>query len=264
MNALAGNDFLMETWKHKFLLKESKWVYIPSEEMIKYGSALHLYIKKNWIFPLYYYHLRNGGHVSAAKLHKNNDFFCLIDIKGFFESTSQSRVTRELKKIMPYEKARQIAKLSTVRLPNAVPHKFSVPYGYPQSPILATLCLQNSYAGSVIDSFHRAGIVTVSVYMDDIILSSRNLAILNQHFDLLCDALRKSRYELNLSKTQNPAKNISVFNLELGHQHLKVESKRMILFIQAFAQSRNKHERKSIAKYVSMVNPSQAQRHFPK
>ncbi|MFQ9381252.1 MAG: reverse transcriptase domain-containing protein [Escherichia coli] len=118
----------------------------------------------------------------------------------FFESTSQSRVTRELKEIIPYDKARHIAKLSTVRLPNAVRHKFAVPYGYPQSPVLATLCLQNSHAGTVIDSFYRSGIVTVSVYMDDIILSSKDLAILNQHFEILCEALRKSRYEINVSK----------------------------------------------------------------
>ncbi|EPU0993430.1 reverse transcriptase domain-containing protein [Cronobacter universalis] len=254
----------MEKWKHKFLLKENKWVHIPSEEMIKYGSALHRYIRKNWRFPLYYYHLRNGGHVAAARLHKRNNYFCLIDIKGFFESTSQSRVTRELKKIIPYDKARLIAKLSTVRLPNAVGHKFAVPYGYPQSPVLATLCLQNSYAGNVIDSFHRSGCVTVSVYMDDIILSCKSLVTLNQHFDVLCKALRKSRYELNASKTQSPAAKISVFNLELGHQHLKVESERMMLFIQAFAKSGNEHERKSIAKYVNTVNASQARHHFPK
>ncbi|WP_234084579.1 MULTISPECIES: reverse transcriptase domain-containing protein [Enterobacter] len=254
----------METWKHKFLLKKNKWVHIPSDEMLKYGSALHIFLRKNWKFPLYYYHLRNGGHVTAAKLHKNNEFFCLIDIKGFFESTTQSRVTRELKKVVPYQEARKIAKLSTVRLPNAVTHKFAVPYGYPQSPVLATLCLQNSYAGSVIDSLYRSGIVTVSVYMDDIILSSKDLAILNQHFELLCGALRKSRYEINLSKTQSPTTKISVFNLELGHRHLKVESARMILFIQAFAKTRNKHEKKSIAKYVHTVNPDQAERHFPK
>lgn len=100
--------------------------------------------------------------------------------------------------------------------------------------------------------------------MDDIILSCKSLVVLNQHFDVLCKALRKSRYELNLSKTQSPAAKISVFNLELGHQHLKVESERMMLFIQAFAKSGNEHERKSIAKYVNTVNASQARQHFPK
>ncbi|ENJ8957932.1 reverse transcriptase [Salmonella enterica] len=100
--------------------------------------------------------------------------------------------------------------------------------------------------------------------MDDIILSSKDLATLNQHYEILCEALRKSRYEINIVKTQKPATKISVFNLELGHRHLKVESGRMVLFIQAFAKSRNKHEKKSIAKYVHTVNPDQAERHFPK
>lgn len=254
----------MEVWTHKFLLKKNKWVHIPSAEMIKYGSALHRFIRRNWTFPLYYYHLRSGGHVAAAKLHKKNSFFSLIDIKGFFESTSQSRVTRELKKIMPYGKARQLAKLSTVRLPNAVTHKFAVPYGFPQSPILATLCLHNSYAGILLDSFYKSGNVTVSVYMDDIILSCNNLISLNQHFDLLCSALRKSRYDVNILKTQAPAEKILVFNLELGCQHLKVKPERMIQFIQAFAKSENEDERKAIAEYVKTVNSMQSNRHFPK
>ncbi|WP_252403951.1 reverse transcriptase domain-containing protein, partial [Escherichia coli] len=77
-----------------------------------------------------------------------------------------------------------------------------------QAPDLSTHCLQNSHAGTVIESFYRSGIVTVSVYMDDIILSSKDLAILNQHFEILCEALRKSRYEINVSKTQKPATKI--------------------------------------------------------
>ncbi|EAN0285398.1 reverse transcriptase, partial [Salmonella enterica] len=47
--------------------------------------------------------------------------------------------------------------------------------------------------------------------MDDIILSSKDLATLNQHFEILCEALRKSRYEINIVKTQKPATKISVF-----------------------------------------------------
>ncbi|WP_145954126.1 hypothetical protein [Kosakonia radicincitans] len=140
----------MDMWKHKFEIKKDRWVYVPSDEMYRYGKRLHRFIIGKWRAPLYYYHMRDGGHLAAARIHFKSEYFALVDIRNFFESTSQSRVTRELKTIFPYEDARKIAKISTVRIPKSEDKKFSLPYGFPQSPILATLCLHNSYAGQVI------------------------------------------------------------------------------------------------------------------
>ncbi|ARD63473.1 reverse transcriptase [Kosakonia radicincitans DSM 16656] len=100
--------------------------------------------------------------------------------------------------------------------------------------------------------------------MDDIILSSKDLVILNDNFKTLCEALQKSRYEVNEVKTSPPAKVVTVFNLNLSHNNLRVTSKRLVEFLQAYAQSKNKHERKGIAAYIRSVNPDQANRHFPK
>lgn len=254
----------MEAWKHKFELKQGQWVYVPTSEMSRYGKRLHKFIVGKWKAPLYYYHMRDGGHVAAARMHLKNEYFALIDIRHFFESTSQSRVTRELKTIFPYEEARKIAKISTVRVPNTNKKKFSIPYGFPQSPILATLCLHHSYAGRVLEGLYKSGRMRVSVYMDDIILSSSDAKALTNGFNALCEALKKSRYEVNDVKTQQPSKAITVFNLELSHKHLRVTAKRLVEFLQAYAQSEDEHEREGIAAYVSSVNPSQANRHFPK
>jgi hypothetical protein len=254
----------MEMWKHKFEIKKDRWVYVPSKEMIHFGRYLHKFLRRKWKSPLYYYHMRDGGHVAAAKLHVSNKYFSLIDIRNFFDSTSQSRVTRELKTIIPYEDARKVAKISTVRTPYGKEKKFAVPYGFPQSPILATLCLHNSYAGGVINRINKSGLVRVSVYMDDIILSGENAEIVQNEFNELCEALKKSRYEVNELKTQPVSEKISVFNLELSHDQLKVASKRMVQFIQAYAQSENEYERQGIAAYVYNVNPRQALLHFPR
>ncbi|WP_162475321.1 reverse transcriptase domain-containing protein [Candidatus Erwinia dacicola] len=253
----------MEMWKHKFEVKKNRWVHVPTKEMSLFGKKLHQIIRKKWKAPNYYYHLRNGGHVTAAKIHLGNDYFSLIDISNFFESTSQSRVTRELKTIIPYEQAREIAKISTVRVPNSKEKKFSIPYGYPQSPILASLCLHNSYAGGILDAINKSGDVIVSVYMDDIIFSSKTLEAINQAFDLFSNALVKSRYKVNTAKTQRPSKLLSVFNLELSSNYLKVSSVRMVQFIKAYIESDNHFEQEGIAAYVHSVNPDQANRHFP-
>jgi len=253
----------MEAWKHKFEIKKDRWVHVPSKDMVIFGKKLHKFIRRKWNPPFYYYHLRNGGHVIAAKNHKHNDFFSAIDISNFFESTSQSRVTRELKTILPYNQAREVAKISTVRVPGSKDKKFSIPYGYPQSPILASFCLRNSYVGNVLDSINKGGLILVSVYMDDIVLSSKDLNVLNDAFNLICNALKKSHYQINIDKTQPPSEKIRVFNLELSHDQIKVCSDRLIQFIQAYAKTQNEFERKGIAAYIRSVNPQQANLHFP-
>ena len=252
----------VEIWKHKFEIKKGRWVHVPSKEMYLAGRKIHNFILKRWRPYFYYYHMRNGGHVLASKIHLENNYFALIDISNFFECTSQSRVTRELKTLLPYNKAREIAKLSTVRVPKSDPKKFSVPYGFPQSPILATLCLNNSYAGNLIETLRCEYNLTVSVYMDDIIISCNDYDLLCYCYERINFSLIKSNYSLNLAKSQQPSREIEVFNLRLSHNDLAVTSKRMVYFIKSYSESENDFEREGIAAYVRSVNSTQANKHF--
>jgi len=256
--------FTMEMWKHKFELKKDRWVYVPTREIANLGKKIHQYLMFKWNTPLHFYHLRDGGHVAAAKLHTGNKFFALIDIQDFFNCTTQSRVTRELKKFIPYAEARKLAKLSTVIIPNIQPVRRAIPYGFPQSPILATLCFNNSHAGGVISSIIKSGQVRISVYMDDIIISGNDVAVLNQEFEKVLTALVKSKYEINEKKKKLPSLEIKVFNMLLSHNSLRVAPERMIAFVQAYAKSESDDERGGIARYVYSVNEQQARRHFPK
>lgn len=254
----------MEMWEHKFELKKDRWVYVPTPEVAKLGKKIHQYLRFKWNVPLYFYHFRDGGHVAATKLHTRSKFFALIDIKNFFNCTTQSRVTRELKKFIPYADARKLAKLSTVKIPNIQTIKRAVPYGFPQSPILASLCLNNSHAGGVINRIIKAGYVRISVYMDDIILSGDNINILNQELEKILTALVKSKYEINEKKKKLPAPEVKVFNILLSQNSVKIAPERMVAFIQAYAKSESEDERGGIARYVYSVNEQQARRHFPK
>ncbi len=121
-------------WISKFQIKPNSWVFVPTEEMIQYGLNLKQSIQKHWTPPDYYYHLRNGGHVKALKIHTESQYFIFLDIKDFFDSINRSRITRCMKKYFGYDKAREIAIGSTVKSNK----KFILPFGFVQSPIIAS------------------------------------------------------------------------------------------------------------------------------
>ncbi|WP_283602920.1 reverse transcriptase domain-containing protein [Serratia proteamaculans] len=250
--------FLMVKWESKFEIKKDRWVYVPTDEVRLYGEELHKYLRKRWVPPLYFYHLRDGGHVACAKKHLGNEYFALIDIKNFFESTGQSRVTREIKAYFKYNDARRIAKLSTVRNPLPVGPMYIIPYGFPQSPILSTLCLHKSYCGGLFKKLDSSFGIEISIYMDDIIISGNDLELCNLNYNLICDGLIRSGYEVNEKKSQAPSKSIRAFNLELKKHSLRVLSSRVVEFLMAYIKSDNPHVRKGIASYVGSVNVEQA------
>ncbi|WP_432465898.1 reverse transcriptase domain-containing protein [Enterobacter kobei] len=136
--------------------------------------------------------------------------------------------------------------------------KHVIPYGYPQSPILASLCFHQSFCGSTINTVSKSGHVSVSIFMDDILLSSDDLGQLENAFDIILEAIRRSGYTVNENKTQPPSLMVNVFNLELSQNSLRVTSKRIVEFLQAFISSKNPHERKGIASYVGSINTAQA------
>jgi DNA-binding GntR family transcriptional regulator len=73
--------------------------------------------------------------------------------------------------------------------------------------------------------------------MDDILLSSDDLGQLENAFDIL-EAIRRSGYTVNENKTQPPSLMVNVFNLELSQNSLRVTSKRIVEFLQAFISSK--------------------------
>ncbi|EGK6000049.1 reverse transcriptase [Escherichia coli] len=242
----------------KFEIKPGVWVYVPSVEARKVGGKILQAVRNKWIPPLYFYHLRTGGHLKAARLHLKSDFFAVVDIKQFFQSTSRSRITRDLKSYFTYSQAREISTFSTVRNLSHSPHKHVLPFGFVQSPILATLCLDKSYFGSLLRRLNKHHDLKLSVFMDDVIISSNDLAQLQAAYDEALVAMRKSGYQANMSKTQAPSSKISVFNLTLSKGVMKVTSQKMSDFLIDFYSSNYEPHRIGVKNYVEAVNPGQA------
>lgn len=242
-------------WIHKFQIKNNVWVFIPNNESRLYGNKIKSKIEEKWKKPNYYYHFRDGGHVEALKSHLNNTFFIHADIQDFFGAINKSRVTRNLKNFFGYKIAREIAENSTVQCPHSNVKKYVLPFGFVQSPILASFCLHKSRLGVYLDKLYDSGDFKVSVYMDDIIISGKNLEDLNQILVELDRISNHSGFQLNQKKTQISSK-IKSFNIELSHNALRITKERMIEFISNY-MSGGKYRRIGILCYISTINKEQ-------
>jgi hypothetical protein len=86
----------------------------------------------------------------------------------------------------------------------------------------------HSEVGELLRNF-PAGI-TVSVYMDDIAISSDDSQLLQQAFGALVHAVAQSNFALNMNKTRAPAEAIQLFNCDLLHQVTIVRDERRANF----------------------------------
>lgn len=245
-----------QLWENRFELSPGKWVFVPSIESRERGEFISDEIKKKWRVPEYFFHFHNGGHVNAIKVHASNRYFCSIDIQDFFSSINLSRVTRALKKYFNYALAREFARDSVVKLINNQRSQFILPFGFVQSPILATLCLDQSALGNVLKKLSEDTSFRVSVYVDDIIFSGNDLNQLQKIFEDMIGATKKSGWSVNQRKTIHPNHEIVVFNINLTHKKTSITKERMALFSDAY-HAGNDFQKKGILTYIESINPAQ-------
>jgi hypothetical protein len=247
---------MAQKWFSCFQLKPGTYVFVPTDKTVEEGRALKKAIEERWQPPRNYYHLTPGGHLSALRAHIGNEYFVHLDIQGFFAAISKTRITRELKPLFGYEKARQYAIDSTV----PIPHKRGtmLPFGFVQSPILASVCLSKSALGRRLGRVAREFGVVVSVYVDDIILSGNDIDALERAAAEIEAAAIRSNFPLNSEKREGPARQITAFNIQLSHQSLLVEPDRWREFVTMYVETENERVRGGIQGYVHTVNPNQA------
>src|SRR5690625_836003 len=211
-------DRLEERWVHRFEIKPGRWVFHPTIATKEKGRRLIDKLLRAAKFPNNYWHLRKGGHVEALLTHTDNHFFFKLDLADFFGSINRSRVTRILKPYFGYQEARQAAIESTVR--HTIDHRFMLPYGFVQSPLLASLALRDSALGTCLELLEREYGCTVSVYVDDIVISAQELITLKQVAEQVLKSEARSRFQINHHKTQWPSDRITVINIEFSLHYL--------------------------------------------
>lgn len=245
----------MKRWESRFEVKPGRWVYVPTPMVRAGGEAIRRAVSKAWSPPPFYFHLRGGGHVEALRRHMGNRLFFRCDLDDFFARINQSRITRCLKSRFPYPDARKMAGDSVVIRPGT--KRTMLPYGYVQSPILASLALDHSRLGRFLRQCDSSKDLKVSVYVDDIILSSNDRGRLASAAIELERLAEGAGLPLNAAKTSGPAAAVTAFNVDLSHGSMSVTVGRMQDFRMAYAIASSPHVEMGIESYVYSVNPTQ-------
>ena len=247
-----------DRWNHRFELKPNCWVFVPTKASLIRGKEIKSEIELKWRTPYYYAHLKAGGHVTALKTHINNKYLIRTDIQNYFNSINLTRITRELKPLFkPYNHAREIALESVVKNPNSSTNESILPFGFVQSPIIASLCLYKSALGRYLHKLENKGF-KVSVYMDDIIISTSEpyntaeTALIGLH-----EKARQSNFILNPDKTFGPVEQITAFNINLSKGSIEITEERLKEFKKEYQESNSEYVRNGIHSYINSVSLDQ-------
>jgi Reverse transcriptase (RNA-dependent DNA polymerase) len=124
-------------------------------------------------------------------------------------------------------KAWDIARESTVEKTTG---SFSLPYGFVQSPALASLALDRSALGRQVKVLARSNHTRLSCYVDDLVLSGAEDDAVESGRLALIEAARLSNFVINTTKSQLPAPQITVFNIVLSNGEMALTRDRMHQF----------------------------------
>lgn len=246
---------MTQKWTHCYQLKPGRWVFAPTEEARATGQRIKSAVEERWKPPRFYFHLREGGHVAAVHSHMPSKFFLRADIDNFFGRVNRSRITRCLKSWFSYADAREMASESVVKRPGL--EGFVLPYGFVQSPILASLALEKSKLGSLLRKLNRRCDLRVSVYVDDIIISGDDAVVLGGVSEKLIDVASEARFPVGVEKREGPGEEVTAFNIRVSHAALKITDERMAELRCKYQSTTSAYSKAGILGYVNSVNPRQ-------
>lgn len=248
----------MRNYSSRFKLPNDKWAYIQLDDLADRAKQHVGRIRQIWKPPGHFYHLREGGHVAALRQHQVNPWYGKIDLSSFFNNVTRHRITRCLKRIgYSFREAENFAVASTVCV-NLDPRRFALPYGFVQSPLLASLVLDSSELGNC---FRRlsSGVVTMSVYVDDIILSASTEVEVAAALSEVRHAARRSHFPINTAKSVEPAPALRAFNIDFDTHDMKITGERFEEMCQEVLVRGAGQVSDGIRSYVQSVSPEQAE-----
>lgn len=214
---------LFSNTEQKYQNERGKWVFVPSRNGRAIGRKLIKRVRSKFDIPPFCFHLAKGGHVAALHIHRNQKYFARLDLENFFYSVSRNRIARSLQ-ALEFTDAETMAKWSTVKNPYDGP-SYVLPYGFVQSPILATLVMNDTELGRHLrDASNR---LVVSVYVDDIGISGNNRQQLEAEYQKLRDYVLNSDFRINEQKSSGPQEVIELFNCELSNLKTIVTPRRI-------------------------------------
>lgn len=244
----------IRNYTQRFQLPNGKFVYVQEDGYRAKGQKLLRWSLGRWIPPEHYFHYQDGGHVAAIRTHLESKYFARADLERFFWHVTRNKVIRALKRIgFRYGDAYEYAVNATV----ADKGRYFLPFGFVESPFLATICLDKSKLGLAFREVMDKG-VRLSVYVDDVILSGDDKAELEQALELIGQAGRESGFPLNAYKVQRAGPEVSAFNIVAGTGRMAVTDHRMREFEAAVLEAGDGPKARAIIAYVLTVNSDQS------
>lgn len=231
-----------------------KFAYEQLPEFKALGEQICERVYDAWKPPSIFYHHRNGGHVAALRKHLDNKFFSRFDISQFFNRVTKNKIIRALKTCgFSFAEANYAAAHSVVRTELG----FHLPFGFTQSPALASLCLNRSQAGQFLRKLDKD--ILISVYVDDIILSHKSdAAKLQAASEKLMEVFELFGFPIAKEKTVISEAKITAFNIELKNQSLILTPERLTQFFSQVVENwQDDQALDGIHNYVLSVNKNQ-------
>jgi hypothetical protein len=237
----------LDNCAYSYIGKKDRRIYVPTKRGRAIGHELTKLVKRHYNPDPFIFHLgEDGGHVTALHHHRNNKYFSKIDLSRFFYTIGRNRVKATLKAI-GVPRPEYYARWSCVKNPYAPP-SYALPYGFVQSPLVATLVLSRSGLGELLRAI--ADRITVSVYVDDIALSCNNRRNIDRAYAKLRKTILKSNFAINERKSIAPALTVDVFNCHLTRNETLVTDERQAEF---YAVPRSLESETSFERYCESV-----------
>lgn len=244
---------MAHNYEYKFELRPQKFIFVPNLQTKTNGKKIIKELTAIWHPADYFYHIgKRGGHVAAMRPHVGNQFKASLDLTNFFTSVSRTKVIRSLKKAgVSSSRSFDIAFDSCVEFRG---RKF-VPYGFPQSMLLATLAIEKSALGAMIQR-QKANGIFITMYVDDILLSHSDKATLTDAYEALISSANQASFTISDGKSSSPDQDVEAFNCHI-EKGLSIRAERMKQFAYQIVDG-NSNTKKAILRYVDVVNSQQA------
>lgn len=240
----------------KFRLPKGTQVFVPTDKGEVIGGDIVKRVRQRWKPPNFFYHLQPGGHVAAVRTHYTKSWLASVDLARFFNQVTRTRVHRALRRIgFPQAEAFEMASDSTVE-EDVGSRRFSLPFGYVQSPLLASIALERSALGAAIRTVRKSGVL-LSVYVDDITISADTEDEVIAALATLHSGAELAGFQFNDDKKQGPSQTIEGFNIKFGSHVLRITDCRMAEFERAILNG-TPARIEGIIGYVDSVNSAQS------
>lgn len=247
----------MDNYIRRIKLPNGKWAYEQFPDNIESAQKHITKLEKLWTPPKYFYHFQPGGHVAAVQAHLANNYFAKVDLKDFFRQVTRSRILRRLKQLgYPFDEADSFAAVSTIR-EDKEKAVFTLPFGFVQSPMLASIDLDLSALGRALPALTQE--YALSVYVDDIIISADCPEAVSRAVETIKAAAVKSNLPINKEKSAGPDMVMRAFNIDFSKDKMAVTADRFAEMKSDIEAAGPGRKSEGITAYVATVNAAQAQ-----